>query len=68
VKRALIAIALGLMGLSFQGCGSFFPKPIPSRLHCLRSRRQEQIRITRDKFLSASVRSAYLVTSIGKRY
>jgi uncharacterized protein len=37
VKRVITAIALGLMGLSVEGCGSFFPKPIPSRLFTLSS-------------------------------
>jgi len=37
VKRVITAIALGLTALSFDGCGSIFPKPIPSRLFALSS-------------------------------
>jgi uncharacterized lipoprotein YmbA len=37
VKRVITARALGLTALSFDGCGSIFPKPIPSRLFALSS-------------------------------
>ena len=37
MKRVITAIALGLMSLSFDGCGSFFPKSSPSRLFALSS-------------------------------
>lgn len=37
MKRVITAIALGLTALSFDGCGSIFPKPIPSRLFALSS-------------------------------
>ncbi len=37
MKRAITGMVLGLMSLSFDGCGSIFPKPIPSRLFALSS-------------------------------
>jgi uncharacterized lipoprotein YmbA len=35
VKRSITGALLGLLALSFAGCGSFFPKPRPSRLFAL---------------------------------
>jgi len=37
VTRVITGMVLGLMSLSFDGCGSIFPKPIPSRLFALSS-------------------------------
>lgn len=37
MTRVITGMVLGLMSLSFDGCGSIFPKPIPSRLFALSS-------------------------------
>jgi len=73
VKRVTgVTIALGLMGLSLAGCGSFLPKPKPSssRIFVLFSPLQVAERQDSDlagQIRSALVRSDYLDTLIDER-